>query len=240
MKSVSQKPILNSVKSVSKDKRTPNRLMQALIGVSLGIHLLVFIHIAGIYQSQTLSYIELTLQDISKPFLRSIPRPRHRPKPPQPQKVKNLTVTRQLMPRLKPIQLEATEKELPDSLMEGISVPDVAAMTSLQIADWNPDRSGDYVTAQSYLEMVRFRIERYKRYPQIARTKNIEGRVTIRFVITLEGGVREVEVAKCSGNKALDQAALKAVQDAAPFPKPPGHLFKGVVPLEVTIVFELA
>lgn len=214
--------------------------MQALIAVSLGIHSLIFMHIAGIYQSQALSYIELTLQDISKPFLRSIPRPRHRPKTPQPQEIKKLKVTQQLMPRLKPIQLESTEKDLPDSLMEGISVPDIPTTAGMQIADWNPDGSGDYVTSQSYLEMVRFRIERYKRYPQIARARNIEGRVTIRFVITPEGGVREVEVSKRSGNKALDQAALKAVQDAAPFPKPPGHLFKGAVPLELTIVFELA
>lgn len=214
--------------------------MQALIAVSLGVHLLIFMHIAGIYQSQALSYIELTMQDISKPFTRNIPRPRHRPQAPAPQEVKKLMVTRQLMPRFKPIQLEPAEKELPDSLMAEIGVPDIPTTAGLQIADWNPNGSGDYVTAQNYLEMIRFRIERYKRYPQIARTKNIEGRVTIRFVITPIGEVREVEVAKRSGNKALDQAALKAVQDAAPFPKPPGHLFKGAVPLELTIMFELA
>lgn len=213
--------------------------MQALIGVSLGIHLLIFMHIAGIYQSQALSYIELTLQDVSKPFSRSIPRPRQRPKAPQPQEVKKLKVTRELMPRLKPINLEPAEKEIPDSLAEGISAPDIPNTTGLQISDWSPNESGDDVTAQSYLEMVRFRIERYKRYPRIARARNIEGRVTIRFVITPEGGVREVEVAKRSGNKALDQAALRAVQDAAPFPRPPRHLFAGKIPLELTIVFEL-
>jgi len=200
----------------------------------------IFMHISGIYQSQALSYIELTLQDVSKPFSRSIPIPRSRPKShPQPPDVKKLEVTPQLMPRLKPIQLEPAEKELPDSLVEGISVPDIPKTSGLQIADWSPNGSGDYVTAQSYLDMVRFRIERYKRYPQIARMRNIEGCVTIRFVITPEGAVREVKVAKRSGNKALDQAALDAVKDAAPFPKPPGHLFAGEIPLELTIVFEL-
>ena len=230
---------------MSENKKPPNRLMQALIGVSLGIHLLIFMYISGVYRSEALSYIELTMQDLSKPFSRSIPRPRHRPKAPQqPQEVKKLTVTRQLIPRLKPINLEPAEKELPDTLVEGISVPDIPTTSGLKISTWNPDGvvgngSDDYLTQQNYLEMVRFRIERYRRYPKIARARNIEGRVTIRFVITTEGGVREVEVAKRSGTKALDQAALKAVQDAAPFPKPPGYLFKGEILLELTVAFEL-
>ncbi|MBL7179074.1 MAG: energy transducer TonB [Desulfobacterales bacterium] len=198
-------------------------------------------HLSGVYRSNALSYIELTMQEISKPFTRSIPRPRYRPKAhPQPPDVKRLKVTQQLMPRLKPIKLEPAEKELPDSLVEGISMPDIPAVSGLNIADWGSgDLMGEYSTPGSYLEMVRFRIERCKKYPQIARVRNIEGCVTIRFVITPEGGVRGVEVAKRSGNKALDQAALKAVKDAAPFPKPPDHLFKRGVPLELTIVFEL-
>ena len=134
--------------------------MQALIGVSLGIHLLIFMHIAGVYRSEALSYIELTMQDVSKPFSRSIPRPRHRPKAPQPQKVKKLTVTRQLMPRLKPINMEPAEKELPDTLVEEISVPDIPTTPGLKISAWSPDGvvgdgSDDYLTQQNYLEMVR-------------------------------------------------------------------------------------
>lgn len=87
--------------------------------------------------------------------------------------------------------------------------------------------------------MVRLKIERHKKYPDIARVKNIEGRVVVRFVITPDGGIREVKIAKRSRNRALDLAALRAVQDAAPFPKPPRRLFKGEIPLELTIVFEL-
>jgi protein TonB len=195
-------------------------------------------HIAGIYQSQVLSYIELTLQNISKPSTRSIPRPRFRPKAhPQPPDVKKLKITPQLMSCLKPIKMDPAENQLPDSLVAGIRMPDIQG---LNIAAWSPGNlTGEYSTPGSYLEMVRLRIERYKKYPDIARIRNIEGRVTIRFVITSEGGVQGVMVAQRSGNKALDKAALKAVKDAAPFPKPPGHLFKGAVPLELTIVFEL-
>ena len=63
--------------------------------------------------------------------------------------------------------------------------------------------------------------------------------MTVRFVIISGGDIRSAEVVKTSGNKALDRAALTAVKDAAPFPKAPASLFKGDIPLELTIVFEL-
>lgn len=200
--------------------------------MSLAIHIVIFMHISGIYTSNALSYIELTMQNISRPTARAIPRPRQKSKPPKPRDVKKLKV-------FQCQKMEPAEKNLPDSIMEGITMPDT---TGLQIADWSPGElvdSGDYVTSYSYLEMVRLKIERHKKYPDIARVKNIEGRVVIRFVITPEGGVRALELAKTSRHKALDKAALRAVEAAAPFPKPPRRLFKGAIPLELTIVFEL-
>jgi len=227
------------VKSQS-TKRGPNRLLHGLLGVSLLIHLVLFLHISELYSSNAITYIELTLQDISKPITRSIPRPPHRPRPPdQPQEIKKLRVTK-LIPRLKPIELEPVEKDLPDSLVEGISMPDIPDVPSPDISDWSPDQSAyDYTTTDSYLEMVRLRIERHKKYPDSARIRQIEGSVTVRFIIRPEGDIRSAEVVKTSGNRALDGAALMAVKDAAPFPKAPAHLFKGEIPLELTIVFEL-
>jgi protein TonB len=231
---------VSSVKSVSKNKTKPNRLLRGLVVFSLGIHAVIFMQIAGIYQSQALSYIELTVQDISKPFTRSIPRPRHRPQTAElPKDIRQPKIMSRPIPRLKPVKLDPVEKTLPDSLVEGLSMPDVST-AGLNITEWNPGGfTKEYSTPGSYLETVRFRIERYKKYPQIARERNIEGRVTIRFVITPEGEVRGIEVAQCSGSMALDEAALEAVKDAAPFPKPPRHLFSGEIPLELTIVFEL-
>ncbi len=226
----------------SQSKRSPNRLLYGLLCVSFVIHLVLFMHISGLYSSSSLAYIELTLQNISKAPTRSIPRPRHRPKlPDQPQEIKDLRVT-QLVPRLKPISIEPVEKDLPDSLVEGISMPDIPDVSSPDISEWSPDQlaaSGDYTTADSYLEMVRLRIERHKRYPENARIRQIEGSVTVHFVITPQGDIKSAEIVKISGNKALDGAALTAIKDAAPFPKAPASLFKGDIPLELTIVFEL-
>jgi protein TonB len=88
--------------------------------------------------------------------------------------------------------------------------------------------------------MVRLRIERHKEYPDIARVRDMEGSVTLRFVITAQGGVKGAEVVKSSRHTLLDTAALRAVTDAAPFPEPPPRLFEGEIPLELTIIFELS
>ena len=212
-------------------KTKPNWLLRSLIAISLGIHLIIFMHIAGVYQSRALTYIELTLKDISKPRPRNIPRPRFRPKTPkQPKDIKHLNIRKRIIPSLKPMKIDTLEKNLPDSLVESISMPDIAD---------NPGDMGDFVTSNDYFEMVRLRIENHKRYPNAAKARQIEGRVTIHFVISPDGHVSELKVIKSARYSSLDKAALSAVKEASPFPAPPKHLFKGPIPLEITIMFEL-
>ena len=231
------------MESVSKNKTKPNWLLRGLIGVSFGIHLVIFMHIAGIYKSSALTYIELTLRDISKPPSRSIPRPRLRPKMVvKPQDVKRLKVRKTIIPRLKPLKIEKADTNLPDSLVERIGIPDIPDHPRLEIAAWEPGAWGetsDYVTSNEYFEMVRLRIERHKEYPAAARVRQIEGRAVVGFVIASDGRLISLKVVRSSRNKALDQAALRAVQKASPFPRPPANLFAGSIPLELTIVFEL-
>jgi protein TonB len=220
----------------------PNWLLRSLIGVSLAVHVVIFMHVSGIYESRALTYIELTMQAVTKPSVRSIPRPRLRPKAPDVKDVKKLMVTPSPVPQFKPIQVDPLNTDLPDSLMENLGMPDIPQTSGFGIADWTPgaDLAGaDFSTANSYLEMVRMKIERHKKYPQAARAKSIEGRVTIQFVITLEGAIRGLRVEKAAINDSLNTAALEAVERAAPFPQPPKRFFNGDIPLELTIVFEL-
>lgn len=220
----------------------PNRLLYFLIGVSLALHTLIFIHISGLYRSKAFSYIELTLEDLSKPFARDIPRPRYRPKEPPPvEDVKRIEVAQRTMPILKPLKVEPADKDLPDSLVERIGQPNTDFAKGVPIAYWSPGDlyTDDFFDPQEYLEMVRLRIERYKKYPRAAISRQIEGQVIVRFVITTEGEAANVEVLNTSGRRVLDMAAVKAVKAAAPFPRPPVRLFKGPVRLEIKILFEL-
>jgi protein TonB len=234
---------VKSVKSVSIRKTKPNWLMRGLIGVSFVIHLIIFMHVAGIYHSKALTYIELTLRDVSKPPSRSIPRPRIRPKPAVvPKDPKRLNVPKTAIPKHKPFKMEKADAALPDSLVERISMPEIPDQTRLEIAAWDHGIRGeesDYITSDDYFEMVRLRVERHKEYPAAARMRQIEGRAMIGFVIAPDGRLSGLKVIKSSRNKALDLAAVSAIQDAAPFPRPPANLFKGSVSLKLTIVFEL-
>jgi protein TonB len=225
-------------------ERKPNWLLRGLILISMAIHLVIFMHITGLYNSKMLTYIELTLRDISKPPTRSIPRPRHRPKPPdRVREVKRLKVTQRPIPQLKPISIDPAERDLPDSLVERISMPDIPQDLGLNITEWSPPEAlvaeSDYMTSNRYMEIVRLMIEKHKHYPNIARAKHMEGMVTVRFIITPEGKTKAIEIAKSSRHKILDRAALRAVKDASPFPKPPGHIYQGDLNLVVDIVFEL-
>ncbi len=228
----------------SENKNRPNWLLRGLTGVSLAIHLVLLMHVAGVYQSKAMTYIELTLNDISKPFTRSIPRPRLRPKAPaQPNQIKKLNITKRIIPTHRPMKVAAVEKNLPDSLVESVSMPDIPCDPGLKISQWNPGTqigTSDYVTSNDYFQMVRLKIESRKKYPVSAKNRQIEGRTTIRFVIAADGHVTSLEVVKSARHKELDQAALSAVKKASPFPRPPGNLLKGSIPLEITIIFELA
>jgi len=228
----------------SSSAKKANWLLRSLVLISLGIHTVVFLHLAGVYRSRALTAIELTLENLSKEKPRDIPRPRPRVQPP-PEAVHKETprVVPRPMPSFEPLKADSVQKDLPNTLVERLSVPNLPATSSVGIADWMPPKlegpSGDFSTAESYLEMVRLKIERHKKYPEEARSRQIEGRVTVKFVIMPEGSIRDTAVVKSSSRKALDAAALQAVQNASPFPRPPARFFKGPVPLTVTVVFEL-
>jgi protein TonB len=125
--------------------------------------------------------------------------------------------------------------QVPEAVISGTG----AGGTGAGVGEADPFSFDHYNTSDSYLQMVRLRIERHKHYPQHARAAFREGRVVISFTITTDGGIRSLEVRKSSNTKVLDEAALQAVRSAVPFPSPPRHLFKGEIPLELTIVFEL-
>jgi periplasmic protein TonB len=90
-----------------------------------------------------------------------------------------------------------------------------------------------------YLHRIVQRIEAKKHYPFRARTRRIEGRATVVFRISPQGGLLNSHVVTHSGHDILDRAALKAVNEAAPFPKPPRRFRGKPISLEVVLVFSL-
>lgn len=231
---------MNNMQTSCAIKRKPNWLFRGLIGISIGIHAILCLHISGVYNSNMLQAIELTLQDISKPLTRDIPRPKQRPKTPEkPRKIEKLRITQRRIPKFRPIKLDSADSNLSDGLMVGIGIPDIPeGMNGDAYSLGELTDTADYTTPDSYFEMVILRIEAKKRYPEAAKSRNIEGRVTVGFTITLLGNVRDLKVVKPSRHQSLDNAALQAIQDSAPFPSPPRRHFEGDIPLELNIIFE--
>ena len=225
------------------DNKSPNRLMQLMIGISLIIHIFLFMHISGIYRSNAITCIELTMRNVSKPFYRDIPRPRIRHHTPEVSNVKKLDIQKTHIPLFKVDPVKMDIAHAPVENIESIGSPEISDNTGPAIYDWNPDwnqgTSEEFVTSKDYFDMVRLKIETCKKYPSSAKSRHIEGRVTIQFIIKQNGQISNLKLLKNTRHSILNKAALNAVKKAAPFPVPPPNLFKEPINIEITILFEL-
>lgn len=224
-----------------------NWLFTGLIAVSLGIHLLIFVHVAGLYKSKTMTYIELTVRDISKPFVRFIPQPPVKNILPE---IEHAKPQHGLLQAAAPVHTEPSKTAPDKALVENIGPSDIPAIpseTGLSPAGWaetgaavSESAAAAGITQNDYFDMVRLKIESRKKYPGTARSRRIEGSVSIRFGINADGRLNSAEIIRSSGHESLDKAAFNAVKNAAPFPQPPSNLFKNKpINLEIAVLFQL-
>ncbi len=85
---------------------------------------------------------------------------------------------------------------------------------------------------RSYSAAVRARIARNR--PSSAGRR---GTAVVRFAISRGGGLRYVRLARSSGDRALDRAALGSVRRAAPFPRPPRGMSAGQLTFSIPFRF---
>lgn len=98
----------------------------------------------------------------------------------------------------------------------------------------------DSMILQDFLKMVSRKIEQSKRYPKWAMHLSLEGRVVIRFTILQDGTLdEEIQLVSSSGTRILDNAAVTAVRDAAPFPALPRALKREWLQIELPMDFRL-
>jgi protein TonB len=232
--------------------RNPNWLLRGLVMLSIGVHALMLGHMAGLYKREPVSYIELEIGVAEKPSGRRIPLPPQRQSASSPsmaQAPEPLYAIPVVRPETPPSPARSSVMSPPG--VEPIAAPQTPHLSSTTPIDWQPvDKAGiaetalaasssAYGSSADYLAMVRMMIENHKRYPQAARNRQIQGRAVVRFVISADGSVTDVNLVETSRHGSLDKAALAAVKEAGPFPRPPTHLFSGPVPLEICVVFEL-
>lgn len=90
--------------------------------------------------------------------------------------------------------------------------------------------STDEFKYMGYMRNLKARIEGIWRYPREASERGISGDLYIEFTINRDGSLGPVRLARTSGYPVLDQAAMKALRDSAPFwPMPPNWEDKGII-----------
>lgn len=77
-------------------------------------------------------------------------------------------------------------------------------------------------------------IQKYSKYPALARKRGQEGKVQLRFVIGDDGRAEHIEVVSSSGYYLLDRAAMDTIR-LIPLPRPPRRAMQ----VPVTIVYRL-
>jgi periplasmic protein TonB len=246
------------------DKRESLGLLTAMMSLSLIAHLVLFWGFSSVQMFKTHVVTDLTFENLTEPPPRVIPRPR--PTSREPACLDDIKDTKnfKMSPSAPTPPVEAMQRSSGQpshgasfaGVSAGISagsegainVPSVPGVSAgnpgMHISQWNPGGIGergatDFSSSQTYLEIVKLKIEKNKKYPEEAKRNHMEGTVSLKFIITADGDIRNTEIAKSSRHPTLDEAAMKALKDATPFPKPPERFFKGEVPLQISIIFQL-
>ncbi|MEH0021158.1 MAG: TonB family protein [Desulfobacter sp.] len=228
-----------------------NYLFWGIALLSLGSHILVLVHLSGIYRSRTVSYIELALHQTARSEQRRLPVPRMRQKAlpvtaPSPQAVPREQVP---LPAPTPVVAKVVVPAIPDQDVPALprvpgldasdlSVPGLAGPDAVPAA--LHDARMEFTSARDYLDMLNLRIHSTKTYPKPEKDRQVQGRVQVQFVLRADGSLSDIRIIKSSRYKNLDNAAVDAVKQASPFPRPPAFLFEPPVTLQISILFELA
>jgi periplasmic protein TonB len=91
-----------------------------------------------------------------------------------------------------------------------------------------------------YFSSLRSAVEAHKEYPQPARRRGREGTVIVHLLIARDGRLIEVGVARSSGERLLDDAAIKAARAAGAFPPAPPTLRADPISVEIPLVYRIA
>ena len=130
-----------------------------------------------------------------------------------------------------------------ERVMGGVEIDYVYDNTSDELADDNPDKIHQVVEVQPEFpggmkEMMKY-IQSNLKYPEAAKAAGAEGKAFVQFVVKADGSISDVQIMHSSGNKALDDEALRVVK-AMPKWRPAMNKGKAVnVKFVLPIVYKL-
>lgn len=113
-----------------------------------------------------------------------------------------------------------------NTVEEGVSKPSLPQQSHI-----------DSEEIQRYLAQVKQKVQRHLEYPSQAKKMRLEGETVLKFSVFANGSLNEIsiEIVQSSGKKILDDQAIVALKEAAPFASPP----KESMTLSVPVSFKL-
>jgi protein TonB len=135
-------------------------------------------------------------------------------------------------------QHESQEQAAPAPLTT--APPEVTTRAAPTPAAPTPGTSDIPASIRAYWQKaVLSHLSRFKRYPDAARVRRIEGIVKVEFTIDREGRLLNLHVAQSSGSSTLDAEALATLRRADPLPAPPAKAAETVFYLVLPIQFRI-
>lgn len=150
------------------------------------------------------------------------------PLPPPPVAAKPRLVVAKAKP--KAVAKPTTPKVEPSPAQPAPTAPAVASRATNSPPTASPAAAapasspGNPAAKSTWQSRLLSHLARYKRYPEDARRRGVEGTSQVRFHLDAAGNVLSVSLAASSGNAALDRATLAMIRRAAPLPQPPAEL----------------
>jgi len=128
-----------------------------------------------------------------------------------------------------------------EPLRASLSISRLEAQIAREVLAYNQRPRRQFIGARTeeyrfarYVEEWRQRVERLgnRHYPDEAKGR-IYGSLKLAVAINADGSVERIEVSRSSGEKILDQAAVRAVRLAAPFPPFPSDIRRDTDVLDI-------
>lgn len=168
----------------------------------------------------------------------------------QPASIENENIEKQKtqLPSEKPVKPKPLPKKKPlerkkpvTSPKKQLSEPQVPPQSSVaknQGVSESVSSGTEALKMNTYLSLIRSKIERNKYYPRYSKKMNHQGTSTVKMIIASDGSVLNITIVSSSGYNTLDKAALDAVKNTVPLP-PPSDYGLGKVSLNIPLCYLL-
>ncbi|MEW5839278.1 MAG: energy transducer TonB [Pseudomonadota bacterium] len=158
-----------------------------------------------------------------------------KPAPPKP------TPPKEAKPPAKPVasKPKVVEAQVQSSESVATAVVPVQNPVPLPVPATVSSPVADPAAEDAYKALLRNRVDAHKQYPRLSRRMGEEGRVVVEFSVSASGEVSGLRIKSGSGSERLDEAALQAVRDAAPFPPFPEGVRRTEWSFSLPLVFSL-